>query len=98
MKEINKIYLANFLMGVAYSIAVIETLYRLSNGLSQTQIALLTSLFFICYSVLEIPTGGIADTFGHKKSVLWGLVVHAFAPLMVGLSPTYPVFLIGSVF
>ena len=97
MKEINKIYLANFLMGVAYSIAVIETLYRLSNGLSQTQIALLTSLFFICYSVLEIPTGGIADTFGHKKSVLWGLVVHAFAPLMVGLSPTYPVFLIGSV-
>src|SRR3989344_1811129 len=97
MKEINKIYLANFLMGVAYSIAVIETLYRLSNGLSQTQIALLSSLFFISYSLLEIPTGGLADTFGHKKSVFWGLVVHAFAPLIVGLSPTYPIFLIGSV-
>ena len=51
MKEINKIYLANFLMGVAYSIAVIETLYRLSSGLNQTQIALLSSLFFISYSV-----------------------------------------------
>ncbi len=97
MREINKIYLANFLMGVAYSIAVIETLYRLSNGLSQTQIALLSSLFFISYSLLEIPTGGLADTFGHKKSVFWGLIVHALAPLIVGLSPTYPIFLIGSV-
>jgi MFS family permease len=97
MKEINKIYLANFFMGVAYSIAVIDTLYRLSNGLSQTQIALLSSLFFISYSLLEIPTGGLADTFGHKKSVFWGLFVHALAPLIVGLSPTYPIFLIGSV-
>ena len=97
MKEIKKIYWAHFLMGVAYSIAVIETLYRLSNGLNQTQIALLSSLFFISYSLLEIPTGGLADTFGHKKSVLWGLIVHALAPLIVGLSPTYPIFLIGAI-
>lgn len=67
MREIYKIYLSCFLMGVAYSIAVIETLYRLSNGLSQTQIALLSSIFFICYSVLEIPTGGFADTFSLYK-------------------------------
>lgn len=97
MREIYKIYLSNFLMGAAYSIAVIETLYRLSNGLSQTQIALLSSVFFICYAVFEIPTGGFADTFGHKMSVFWGLVIHALAPLIVGLYPTYPVFLIGAV-
>lgn len=97
MKEIYKIYLSHFLMGMAYSIAVIETLYRLSNGLSQTQIALLSSLFFISYSMLEIPTGGIADTFGHKASVFWGLAVHALAPLIVGLYPVYSIFLIGSV-
>lgn len=87
MREINKIYLSNFLMGAAYSIAVIETLYRLASGLSQTQIALLSSVLFICYAILEIPTGGLADTFGHKTSVFWGLVVHALAPLIVGLSP-----------
>lgn len=97
MREINKIYLSNFLMGAAYSIAVIETLYRLANGLNQTQIAVLSSVFFIFYSILEIPTGGIADTFGHKTSVFWGLMVHALAPLIVGLSPTYYVFLAGSV-
>lgn len=96
MREINKIYFSNFLIGAAYSIAVIETLYRLTNGLNQTQIAVLSSVFFICYSLLEIPTGGIADTFGHKTSVFWGLIVHALAPLIVGLSPTYYVFLAGS--
>ena len=97
MKEIHKIYSANFLMGAAYSVAVIETLYRLSHGLDQTQIALLSSVFFISYALLEIPTGGFADTFGHKKSVFLGLVIHALAPLLVGLSPTYSMFLIGAV-
>lgn len=84
-------------MGAAYAVAVIETLYRLSNGLNQTEIALLSSVFFICYALLEIPTGGFADTFGHKTSVFWGLVIHAFAPLIVAINPIFPIFLTGSV-
>lgn len=96
MNDVYKIYTSTFLMGIALAISVISTVYQLANGLSQTQIATISSLFFISYALLEIPTGGIADTYGHKKSVVWGLVAHGISILLIGILPDFRMFVISS--
>jgi len=67
MKEINKIYTASFFQGFGIVASVTYTLFFLSNGLTQTQIGALFSIFMISLAFLEIPTGAFADTLGHKS-------------------------------
>ncbi len=95
MSEVNKIYIVHFLAGFSNIAAVTFTLYFLANGLSQTQIAGLFSVFMISLALFEIPTGGFADTHGHKKSIVLGLLSQSLSFLIFFLYPTYPGFLVG---
>ena len=95
MKEIKKIYIASFLYGFTNLSAVVFTLYFLSNGLSQTQIALLFSIFMISLALLEIPTGAISDLFGHKTSIFWGIIIESLYFLIFALSRNFFFFAIG---
>jgi MFS family permease len=69
MSEIRKIYIIHALVGLTTAASITFTLYFLSHGLSQLQIAQLFSLFMISLAILDIPTGGLSDMFGHKHSV-----------------------------
>lgn len=95
MKEINKIYLIHFLAGLTNSASVTFTLYFLSHGLSQAQIGLLFGIFMIVMAVFNIPTGAIADMFGHKLSVFIGLIFQALSFLLFFAYPNYFGFLFG---
>ena len=97
MKEIYKIYSAAFFGGLASSAAVISTLYFLANGINQSQIAILLSAFMFSYAIFEIPTGGIADTFGHKTSVYLGIIIGALSFLFIGLSHNFYLFFMAMV-
>lgn len=97
MKEIYKIYASTFLVGLASAISVINTLYFLSNGLSQSQIGTLAAIFFICMAVFDIPTGAIADTFGHKTSVFIGLLIQSLASLVLALGNNFYFFVVAMV-
>ncbi|CDG87387.1 MFS transporter [Xenorhabdus bovienii] len=44
------------------------------------------SIFIIALSAFMVPAGTIADNYGHKKTLLWGLVIFGVASLIVGLA------------
>lgn len=95
MKEINKIYLIHFLAGFANIASVTFTLYFLSHGLSQAKIGELFGIFLIVMSIFNIPTGAIADMFGHKLCVFIGLIFQALSFLLFFAYPNYNGFLLG---
>lgn len=95
MKEINKLYIAHFLAGLTNAASVTFTLYFLSHGLEQVQISQLFGIFMITLALLDIPTGGLADIFGHKASVAVGLFMQAVSFLLFAIYPTYLGFVLG---
>lgn len=97
MTEIHKLYWGKFIYGFGCMASYTFTLYFLKNGLSQAQIGILFSIFFIAMTILEIPTGGFADVFGHKASFALGLVIEAFYYLIFFLFPSFWGFVLGMV-
>jgi MFS family permease len=95
VKEIHKIYAIHFLAGLTNAASVTFTIYFLSHGLSQAQIGLMFGAFMIVMSVFNIPTGAIADIYGHKISVFVGLIFQALSFLLFFASPNFIGFLIG---
>ena len=88
----------HFLAGLSAAASVTFTLYFLSHGLKQVQIGELFGFFMICMAIFNIPTGGIADMFGHKISVVIGLFFQAISFLLFFLYPNYYGFLVGMFF
>ena len=58
----------------ALFVPIIVPFYQ-ENGLSQTQIYVLQSLFAITIVLLEVPSGYFADVFGRKLSIVLGAVL-----------------------
>lgn len=73
------------------------TLYFLFHGLTQTQISILFSVYFLSTAIFEVPTGGFADTFGHKKSYALGLIIESFYYLIFFLFPSFWGILVGMI-
>lgn len=97
MKEIRKIYAMHFLAGLSTAASVTFTLYFLSHGVNQAQIGLLFGVFMVSLAILDIPTGGLADMFGHKHSVAAGLFFQAISFLLFFLFPGYVGFFLGMI-
>ncbi|MBI2442647.1 MAG: MFS transporter [Candidatus Levybacteria bacterium] len=95
MKEIKKIYAVHFLAGLSTAASVTFTLYFLSHGINQAQIGLLFAVFMISLAILDIPTGGLSDIFGHKHSVAAGLFFQSLSFLLFFFFPNYPGFFLG---
>lgn len=96
MKEINKIYLSQFFSGFAM-IASFSPLYFLSNGVTQSQLGILISANILTLALFDIPTGAIADTFGHKVSVFLGTFIWSISYLILFLAKGFPVFLFSMI-
>jgi MFS family permease len=89
MGEIKKLYICRFVYGVGVMSTFTFTLYFLFHGLSQTQIGVLYSVYFLATAIFEVPTGGFADTFGHKKSYALGLIIESLYYLIFFLFPSF---------
>jgi len=87
-----------FLAGLSNMASVTFTIYFLSHGLSQLQIGELFGFFMLCMSLFNIPTGTIADIFGHKISVAIGVFLQALCFLIFFLYPNFYGFLLGMFF
>jgi MFS family permease len=57
----------------------IQAIYLLSKGFSASQLALFASMTAICSTLLELPTGYIADRFSRKVSVALGFLCASIA-------------------
>ncbi|HKL44377.1 MAG TPA: MFS transporter [Candidatus Absconditabacterales bacterium] len=73
----------------------IIVLFWQDNGLSMMQIMILQSIYAILVTVLEIPTGYIADIYGRKKSLIIGSLIHAFGVLYYAIAKDFVGFLIA---
>lgn len=87
----------HFLAGLSTAASVTFTLYFLSHGVNQLQIGLLFAVFMVSLAILDIPTGGLADMFGHKHSVVAGLFFQAISFLLFFLFPSYTGFFWGMI-
>ncbi len=59
---------------------VVSQEYHLSN----TELGLLTSVFFLTYTIVQIPSGFLADKIGSKKVIVTSFVAFACISLLTG--------------
>ena len=70
-------------------------LLLLERGLSPATIAALVAVSSVAVAVLEVPTGGLADTWGRRRVLVLSASVHAVGLVLLGLA-TSVVFLVVS--
>jgi len=78
--NILKYYLLRLFSGFIFTY-VIQAIFLLSRGITVAQLATYASLTVIFSTVLEIPTGFVADRFGRKFSVSFSYFIGALAYL-----------------
>ena len=79
-----------------FHIAILVLFYQ-ERGLSFSQIMLLQSLYYLAKVLSEVPTGAWADRVGRKKSLVLGSFFHSFAYLLIFLSHSLLLFVLGEV-
>jgi MFS family permease len=71
--------------------------FRDWGGLELGEILLLNAWFMFWNTVLEVPTGVVADRFGRRVSLLLGLAIGALGTLIYVTAPRLEVFLVAEV-
>jgi MFS family permease len=62
--------------------------------LDKAQLGLMSTVFFIAYAAMQIPTGFLADRFGRLKVLVIGYVLFGVATLLSGFAPSFGAFLL----
>lgn len=65
--------------------------------LNRQQLGLISSLFFLAYAALQLPTGWLADRFGRKVLLVPGYLLFGATTVLSALAPTYGIFLLLAV-
>ncbi|MDH6363524.1 MFS family permease [Enterococcus sp. PF1-24] len=63
-------------------------------GLTNTQLGLANSIFFLTYAIAQIPFGMVGDKLGRKLVIAVGFVVMAVMTYFSGLATTFVMFLV----
>lgn len=84
-RNVNRLYLWQVL--ISFSLWMpIRIIFLMQRGFSLTEIALLESISWIMQSLMEVPTGVVADTYSRKASLLFGSLFVALGVAITGLS------------
>ncbi|MDQ0822392.1 MFS family permease [Arthrobacter sp. V4I6] len=67
-------------------------------GLNRGQLGLMSTVFFITYALMQIPTGYLADRIGRVKVVVAGYVVFGIGTILSGFAPGFMIFLLMRAF
>lgn len=94
MTKTNRVtVLASFNMGFHWFIVgiiiPIMTLFLVERGLSLLQVGITFSIYSITVALLELPTGGLADTIGRKKVYIFSLLFQLLSALILILVRGY---------
>lgn len=68
--------------------------YQKRTGMTEEGIFQIQSLYYLAFFIFDIPTGYIADRFGHLKSMKLGSVLLIVANVIPLLQVTYPAWLL----
>ncbi len=89
------LYATRLLYQMHFLTAVLIPFFRDWGGLSLGEILLMNAWFFSWVSALEVPTGGVADRFGRKASILLGYAFGALGVAIYVSVPRFEVFLLA---
>lgn len=81
-------------VGISFSTPV-YTVFLLSFGLTPVIMNRVNTWFMLANVGLEIPTGVFGDVYGHRKSVIAGLIFWSMGTAVYGLSTALPGFLLA---
>ena len=62
---------------------------------SDANAGLIVSIFFLSYTMMQIPSGLLGDKFGKVAVLVPGLILFGFASIGVGLASTFTLLLVG---
>ena len=96
-KNIQRIYylvISLFWLATALPIALFVLLAQ-SRGLDLFQVGITMGLYSLTIVLLEVPTGGLADTIGRKRVAILAYSVILLSGLVLLGAFTFPVFLFG---
>ncbi len=71
--------------------------FQLDRGLSLTQLGLNVAVLSGAVAVMELPTGGLADTFGRRNTYLLSLLFQVCGALILGVSFSAGAMMVGFV-
>ncbi|TVZ76849.1 sugar phosphate permease [Aeribacillus composti] len=63
-------------------------------NLNNSQLGLMSTVFFIAYSIMQIPTGFLADRFGRVKVLVIGYILFGITTFLSGLASSFALFLL----
>jgi MFS family permease len=93
-RNLTKFYWYRLTKFSLFHIAILVLFYQ-QRGISFSQIMLLQSLYYLAKVVSEVPTGAWADRVGRKSSLIIGSFSHSFAYLLIFLSHSLTLFILG---
>ena len=64
-------------------------------NISNTQAGWLMALFFISYTIFQLPSGFLGDRFGPRKVLTWGAVISIAGNLIFSQASTFGILSIG---
>lgn len=64
-------------------------------GISYTQAGLLLTVFYVMYSVFQLPAGLVGDRIGKSRLLIWGLIGMAAALVLASTAQTYEMLLVA---
>jgi sugar phosphate permease len=63
---------------------------------SDATIGLISTMYFLGYTAMQIPSGILADKVGRKKIMVPGFILFALAPILIGVSTSFTLILVAS--
>ncbi|MBM7342755.1 MFS transporter [Pantoea coffeiphila] len=63
-------------------------------GLSKSQLGLISSLFFLAYTLLQVPAGLLGDRLGRKRILVSGFMLFTLFMAAISISPTFLIFML----
>jgi MFS transporter, DHA3 family, tetracycline resistance protein len=83
--------LDQFSRRLAFTIAAVYFVTEV--GMSPLELVLTGTAYELSYSVLDVPTAVLADTYSRRASVVLGMVVTGLAFVLIALAPSVPLIL-----
>jgi MFS family permease len=93
--NIKKLYISNLLTGIVFWYAV-EKLFMQSIGISPFGIAINAAVFLLITVLFDVPSGVLADRWKRKYTLVIAILCLGISSLILGLSNTFPVYLVGT--
>ncbi len=71
----------------------IQSLIQQEFGISSTEVGLISSVFFLIYTAVQIPSGLFGDRYGRTKIIFIGFMIFGIATGLTGLVTSFAILL-----